>query len=107
VFHGGSRLGDMIVPGPDKEKRLSGQRENCWSCGMLVLIRADLSYACHHCDVRLDPLADPELRAGSQARELQAHMRKYGIDGWLDHGDPSQRRPAPALTRSPGARRPN
>jgi len=96
----------MIVPGQDQGKRISGQRENCWSCGMLVLIRADLSYACHHCDVRLDPLADPESRATARARELQAHRRKYAIDGWLDHGDPSQRRPAPALTRSPGAGRP-
>lgn len=64
---------------------------------MLVLINADRSYACHSCDVRLDPLGDPELRATSRARELRAQMRKYGIDGWLDHGDPGQRRPAPAL----------
>ena len=99
---GGSPLGALIVPGQDPGKP-GGQRENCWSCGMLVWTRADRSYACDHCDVRLDPLGDPELRATSQASELRAHMRKYDIDGWLDHGDPSQRRPAPALTRSPGA----
>ncbi|HEX3488370.1 MAG TPA: hypothetical protein VHU92_03480 [Streptosporangiaceae bacterium] len=49
-------------------------------------------------------VSDRYFRA--RARELQAHMRKYAIDGWLDHGDPGQRRPAPALTRSPGAPQP-
>jgi hypothetical protein len=64
-----------------------------------VLPRADASYACGHCDVRLDPLADRALRTWSKARELEAHRRIYGIDDWLDHGDPGQRFPAPALTQ--------
>lgn len=106
MLDGGSPLGEMIVPGQAIYRKLSGQRENCWSCGMLVWARADSSYACHACDVRLDPLGDPEMRATIRARELQAHIRKYGIDGWLDHGDPGQRRPAPALTAGPGAGRP-
>ena len=98
MLDGGNPLGAMIVPGQDRGKRLSGQRDSCWSCGMLVWIRADRSYACHHCDVRLDPLGDPGLPATRQAREPQAHLRRYGTDGWLDPGDPAQRRPAPALT---------
>jgi hypothetical protein len=93
----------MIVPTQQKQppaRKFEVRRETCWSCGMLVLIRADASYICQNCDVRLDPLGDPELRARSKARELEAHRQKYGIDGWLDHGDPHQRRPAPALAES-------
>jgi hypothetical protein len=65
---------------------------------MLVLTRADGSYTCQDCEVSLDPLGEPALRARSRAREPRAQMTQYGIDGWLDHGDPGQRRPAPALT---------
>ena len=101
---GGDLLPDVAVPAPGKQartRRLSSGQQHCWSCGRGVLTRADASYACPHCDVREDPLGDPLLRARSRARELEAHRQKYGIDGWLDHGDPDQHRPAPALAARP------
>lgn len=115
VLDGGNLLGSMIVPAADRQARPDRaerpdrprrqardatpgrRRENCWSCGMFVWTRLDSSYACDNCDVRREPLGDPELRAVNQARELESQMREYDIDGWLDHGDPGQRRPAPAL----------
>lgn len=111
VLDGGSLLGSMIVPAADRQARPEPQardsatgrrRENCWSCGMFVWTRLDTSYTCENCDVRREPLGDPELRARSQARELESQMREYDIDGWLDHGDPAQRRPAPALALALG-----
>jgi hypothetical protein len=106
MLDGGSLLGSMIVPAadrqarherPDRDPAPGRRRENCWSCGMFVWTRLDSSYACDNCDVRREPLGDPELRASNKARELESQMREYDIDGWLDHGDPAQRRPAPAL----------
>jgi hypothetical protein len=72
------------------------RRPRCWSCGQPVLARSDASYTCWTCDVGQSARLDPERRRRDRRITLDTQRRLFKIDGWIDHGDPAQRRASPA-----------